>query len=412
MKTIINFYCKALIYIFCLSTLLITNILRAQENIDRKEPYFEEQLKKMRQYLEYLESKKHSSNKRFVLIVNSIILDSPAERSGIAVNDIIYSLNNKLFYDRETTSLGEEFINYLSSLPEGSHNLVVLRKGEKVNLQINLPSLSTSTRLGINIEVIENDPQIYFDRAIDTINRATKRNDLKKAANLFEKAKALSPNWPDVYHNLGLIYEKLDYYDKAAENFSEYLKYALREKLSDVESITMAIDRNKRKYELLESVKAKMVNSKWVLIKTAPFPNVKYPMPKFKFDNLGRMWVMTSSIPTIFKREVVERNIKDNPWFPVKFDGKFFEIKVFLIVRLINVTNPEKTVFSSFYIMYRGEIDLNSSIPTIIIRRFGKWGTEDYNNFDDALNKVSHEYKDYKFDEIKDFSYELHYRSK
>lgn len=222
MKTITNFYCKALIYIFCLSTLLITNILLAQEN------------------------KGHSSNKRFVLMVNSIIPDSLAEKSGIAVNDIIYSLNDKLFYNQETASLVEEFISYFRSLPQGSHNLVVLRKGERVNIRLNLPSLSISQRLGITIELLENDPQIYFDKAIDTVNRATTRDDLKKAANLFEKAKALSPNWPDVYHNLGLIYEKLDYYDKAAENFSEYLKYALREKLSDVESIAMAIDRNKK----------------------------------------------------------------------------------------------------------------------------------------------------------------------
>lgn len=394
MKTITNSYRKAFIYIFCLSILLIANILWAQEN-------------------------KNLPPKRFVLMVNSIIPDAPAEKAGIAVGDIIYSLNHRLFYDKETTSLAEEFVIYLKSLPSGDHNLVILRKGEKIKVSIKLPPSSTSPRLGISMEVLENDPQIYFDKAIDALKRATTRDDLRKVVNLFEKTKALSPTWPDVYHNLGLIYEKLDYYDKAAENFTEYLRYALRENSPDVENIAMAINRNKRKYEVLESVKSKMVYSTWILIKQVPPGKIGVSIKKFKLDKSGRIWMMnplTELTETKIEgslQAIVERNIREHPMFPVEFDGRFFEIRSFYIWIIEHKlpTGLWQKFFYPVYEMYRGEIDLDSSFPIIKIRYFSKnRDDEKYNSFDEALNKTFQKLKEYKFDEMEDFKYELHYR--
>lgn len=349
-------------------------------------------------------------SKRFVLVVNSIIPDSPAEKSGIAVGDIIYSLNDRLFYDQEMTSLAEEFVSYVKSLPQGSHNLVVLRRGERVYIKLKLPSLSTSPRLGIIIEVLENNSQIYFEKAIDAVNRATTRDDLKKAANLFEKAKVLSPIWLDVYYNLGLIYEKLDYYDKAIENFTEYV---LLKKSPDVENINMIIERNKRKYEALKNAKSKMVNGNWILIKKIPQSELGYLFyPKFKIDKSGQIWNINplskldlTSIDDRADRKTVKKNISEFPWFPVKFDGRFFEIRVFSVWPFRN------RYYSPFYQIFKGEIDLNSPFPIIIIREFSKrrFFEEYYNSIDEGLHKASQNFKEIQLD-IEEFKYEYHYR--
>lgn len=105
---------------------------------------------------------------------------------------------------------------------------------------------------------------------------------------------------------------------------------------------------------------------------------------------------------------IVGRNIREHPMFPVKFDGRFFEVKSFYIWPT-DVNN--QTMFSPWYQMYRGEINLNSFFPIIIVREFSKGSFDEiYDSFDEALNKAFQKLKDYKFDEMKDLKYELHYR--
>ncbi|MDI6846151.1 MAG: hypothetical protein QME28_08455, partial [Candidatus Saccharicenans sp.] len=84
----------------------------------------------------------------------------------------------------------------------------------------------------------------------------------------FERAKALSPEWPAVYYNLGLLYEKLTFYYKAIENFSDYLKFD-SENLSLEEIAKIRVEK-KRNHERLELAKRKMEERRWVLIKRIP----------------------------------------------------------------------------------------------------------------------------------------------
>ncbi|PMP84299.1 MAG: hypothetical protein C0175_00280 [Caldisericum exile] len=110
---------------------------------------------------------------------------------------------------------------------------------------------------------------------------------------------------------------------------------------------------------------------------------------------------------------IVERNIREHPMFPVEFDGRFFEIRSFYIWIIEHKlpTGLWQKFFYPVYEMYRGEIDLDSSFPIIKIRYFSKnRDDEEYNSFDEALNKTFQKLKGYKFDEMKDFKYELHYR--
>jgi len=50
--------------------------------------------------------------------------------------------------------------------------------------------------------------------------------DYEDAVREFEKAKALAPDWPDVYYNLGMIFEKTGDYEGAINNLKTYLRLA------------------------------------------------------------------------------------------------------------------------------------------------------------------------------------------
>ncbi|MFN3977905.1 PDZ domain-containing protein [Sulfurihydrogenibium azorense] len=353
-------------------------------------------------------------DKRFVLVIESVIRGSVAEKAGLEVNDIIYSLNGRIFYDQSANSIGNEFVEYINTLPAGEYKIVVLRKGEKVEISLPLLSTSSSPRLGISIKVLENEPQIYFDKAVDMLSKVTKREDLKTAANLFENAKILSSKWYDVYYNLGLVYEELGYYDKAVENFKEYLIHAPKES-PRIEEATKAVDRNEKMHKKIENIKFKMVNSEWILIKK--FPPVKIApsfYPKFKLDSSGKMW-MANPLTDLENTILMEwrRNLKEHPWFPVEFDGRFFEVKC------VNFYTGERLVSGIWQIyyypqlyMFKGEINLDSSESIIIIREFIRMGDDMYISFDEANKSVFPILKDFKFDETKDFRYELHYRLK
>jgi len=76
---------------------------------------------------------------------------------------------------------------------------------------------------------------------------------------LLEIVKALSPQWIDVYYNLGLVYKELTYYDKAAENFSEYVDFVKDKNSVEAKNMTFRIEENRKEYEKLEYIKKRMV---------------------------------------------------------------------------------------------------------------------------------------------------------
>jgi uncharacterized protein (TIGR02145 family) len=65
--------------------------------------------------------------------------------------------------------------------------------------------------------------------------------DYEKAIAEFEKAKSLSPHWPDVYYNLGLIQDKAGMYSEAMENLRRYLLLAPNAK--DAEAVRTLINK-------------------------------------------------------------------------------------------------------------------------------------------------------------------------
>lgn len=352
----------------------------------------------------------------------------------------VFKTNNMVLFDKKTGKELAQFIlftdgEWIVITPEGYYN--ASPNGEKhLNVRIGnnvygienyrgafyRPDLVKLALSGESLEGYKtlSQGEVFFNEAINILNIATTRDDLKKVAEMFEKAKLLSPDWVDVYYNLGLIYENLDYYDKAIENFTEYLKYALKKKLPDAKSVSLVIERNKRKQELLENVKSKMVKGRWLLVKQIPSKIGAHFYPKFKIDKSGKMWV-ANPISKFEDRELFptaeplpatrKRNIREHPWFPVEFDGRFFEIRGVEIVPTGSYENP--IYFFMIYFMFKGEIALNSSPPMIIIREFSS-GTklvvdEKYSSFEEANSRGFQRLKEFKFDEIKDFSRELHY---
>lgn len=283
----------------------------------------------------------------------------------------------------------------------------VLRRGERIGLTVNIPSSTGSPRLGVRLEILENDPQTYFDKALKELKGASKREDLKKVAGLFERAKHLSPEWVEVYYNLGLLYENLDYYDLATENFLSYLRLTLRKGSStDVEEASILVGRNKRKQELLERIKSKMVKSRWILVKRIPEGKTSGSFfPQFKLDENDKIWKANSLLAA--RRagfDVIEKNIKKYPWFPVEFDGRSFEIREFYIWP---VEEKNRRLYFPVYISYRGEIEIHSSDPMIKVREYARNALEEiYPDVEVAEREGFKNLNSIRFDEIKDFRYE------
>ncbi len=310
--------------------------------------------------------------KGYVILIIDVIAKSPAEKAGIKAGDIIYSLNNKVFYNVNYPSLLEDFSSFVKSLPEDSYELAIIRKGEKITKRIKLSSPSSSPRLGITMELLENDAEVYFNRAVNKLATASTREDLKVIAKEFEKAKALSPEWSVVYYNLGLVYEKLDYYDKAVENFSEYLGRLVRVHApsEDVEKITVLIGKNKKKAEKLEDFKNKMVQRELHHKKEIPAASrllSSCDILQFKFDRDGNMWMRNPLAYSKHNDPLIKKNVRKYPWLKVKFDGKFFEVRGF---ELFLGEFASKPMFTPFFILYKGEINVDSFTPFIIIRKY------------------------------------------
>lgn len=64
----------------------------------------------------------------------------------------------------------------------------------------------------------------YFTRGLVAVETARSSADYAAAVREMERARELAPQWPDVYYNLGLLYEKTGNYEAAIENLSGYLQ--------------------------------------------------------------------------------------------------------------------------------------------------------------------------------------------
>jgi tetratricopeptide (TPR) repeat protein len=334
------------------------------------------------------------------IIIEEVSSDFPFEKAGGKIWDIIYSLNGKIFYESRNKDLTKEFSKYIKSLPAGSYEMTLIREGRKITTTINLPEISSTPRMGITLSAIENNPQFYFNEALELLKNAKSRNDLKIVAQLFEIAKALSPEWADVYYNLGLVYEELTYYDKAAENFSRYADFVKDKNSVEAKNMTFRIEENRKKYEKLEYIKKRLVEGE--LVVESGQPTYLAP-PIFKLDKLNKV-VMLNPYTDYMKRlrksgwegtkhpwELHDVNLSKLPFFPVKFDGKYFEVRYFTIGLARNKFNVQLN-------LTKGELDLNSlRIKTI---NLSYYYIEQYNSIDEAIKVASNKISSFNFDEI------------
>ena len=79
-------------------------------------------------------------------------------------------------------------------------------------------------------QIISDEARRHFDRAMAVVEMAKTPADYEKAITEFEKAKSFSPDWPEVYYNLGLIQEKGGRYGDAVTNLKQYLRLAPKAK--------------------------------------------------------------------------------------------------------------------------------------------------------------------------------------
>jgi tetratricopeptide (TPR) repeat protein len=338
--------------------------------------------------------------KKYNIIIEEILSDFPFEKADGKIWDIIYSFNGKTFYESSNKDLTKEFSKYIKSLPGGSYEMTLIREGKKITTTINLPETSSTPRLGITFSAIENNPQFYFNKALELLKNAKSRKDIKIVAQLLEIAKALSPEWADVYYNLGLVYEELTYYDKAAENFSKYVDFVKDKNSVEAKNMTFRIEENRRKYEKLEYIKKRMVEGELVVESGQP-PYLVPPI--FKLDKLNKV-VMLNPYTDYMKRlkksgwegrkhpwELHDVNSSKLPFFPVKFDGKYFEVRYFTIEQAGNKLNVLLN-------LTKGELDLNSLRIKTINLSYNY--IEQYNSIDEAIKAARDKISFFNFDEI------------
>jgi tetratricopeptide (TPR) repeat protein len=351
---------------------------------------------------------------KYNIIVTEVLSDFPFEKAGGKIWDIIYSLNGKIFYESNNKDLAKEFTEYIKSLPAGSYEMTLIREGRKITTTINLSEISSTPRMGITSSAIENNPQFYFNKALDALKNVSSREGLKNVAQLFEIAKALSPEWADVYYNLGLVYEELTYYDKAAENFSKYVNFVKDKNSVEAKNVTFRIEENRKKYEKLEYIKKRMVEGELDYgSKNKPLSGVP---PIFEFDKAGKMW-MLSPFKDRDKREkkygwirvsgpesptpMENKNAKNFPMFPVFWDGRFFEVRYFVIWEGKDIRSGT-IFFVVYYVLIKGEIDLSSSnAPIITTEYLVNDFNNQFNSFEEAGQYASQKIKAITFDERK-----------
>jgi len=78
--------------------------------------------------------------------------------------------------------------------------------------------------LALAVEPVPEDARRHFTRGMTAVETARSSADYAAAAREMEQARELAPRWPDVYYNLGLLYQKTGNYDAAIDSLRGYLQ--------------------------------------------------------------------------------------------------------------------------------------------------------------------------------------------
>lgn len=81
----------------------------------------------------------------------------------------------------------------------------------------------------------------YFSRGIAAAENAKSTEGYNNAVRELEMAKKFAPKWPDVYYNLGLLYEQIGQSEDALGNLQKYLE--MSPLAADAENVRQAIVR-------------------------------------------------------------------------------------------------------------------------------------------------------------------------
>ncbi|MDI6743299.1 MAG: tetratricopeptide repeat protein [Smithella sp.] len=121
-------------------------------------------------------------------------------------------------------------------------------------------------------QIISDEARRHFDRGMASVEVAKTPADYEKAITEFEKAKSFSPDWPEVYYNLGLIQEKAEKYGDAAANLKQYLRLAPKAKnAAAVKSHINKLEYMKEQAEEEEAILSSIVG-RWIGIGTNSTP--------------------------------------------------------------------------------------------------------------------------------------------
>lgn len=176
---------------------------------------------------------------------------------------------------------------------------------------------------------IPDEAQKHFNRGLAATEMAKSIEDFKEAIKEFEQAKKLAPNWPDVYYNLGLLYEKVKDYHNALYNLEMYQTFLpiplppetveLRQKISDLSDKIEKINESERRDAAIKI----MSNSDviWVNISDDFTPLKK---EEFRLSDFG---VEVEVVHYTRMNEWAKKKIPPpipGTFVPVRFDGNHF----------------------------------------------------------------------------------------
>lgn len=80
--------------------------------------------------------------------------------------------------------------------------------------------------LAFAADPVPEEARRYFARGLAAVEMARSSADYAAAAGEMERARELAPQWPDVYYNLGLLYQKTGNYAAAIDRLRGYLQLA------------------------------------------------------------------------------------------------------------------------------------------------------------------------------------------
>lgn len=160
--------------------------------------------------------------------------------------------------------------------------------------------------------------------------------DWEAAARELEKAMQLAPHWPEVYQNLGLLYEKAGNYDLAIENYRRYLELAPSSPDAAKVQETIYKLEYKRDRNNLEGIWKTVVNETTVRCDPGGFEARKgwWQNSSIVIDNLVLEFRKNPDgerVRALSLRLDVSRH-SDGPYIPVKRDGetiKLFGVTVY-----------------------------------------------------------------------------------